>query len=170
MLNKQPTRKANRLHDYDYSSNGAYFITICTKDRQAILWDEGYLAQENVGEAAYSLPQIILSPTGEMVQKIVLNIPDVYKHVSVDAYVIMPNHIHMIILLQKDGTPWAASPTISISKIINSFKTITSKQYGRPLWQRSFHDHIIRGQKDYDKIKEYIHSNPLQWQNDYYHE
>jgi REP element-mobilizing transposase RayT len=167
MLTKQPTRKANRLHDYNYSSNGAYFITICTKDRALILWDEEYL---NVGEAAYSLPQIILSPIGQMVQTILLNIPDVYKNVFVDAYVIMPNHIHMIILLQEDETPWASPPTISISKIINSFKTLTSKQYGQSLWQRSFHDHIIRGQKDYDKIKEYILSNPLQWQNDCYHE
>jgi REP element-mobilizing transposase RayT len=166
MMNKLPYRKQNRLVEYDYSNSGAYFITICTKDRDLILWDEEYL---NVGEAAYSLPQIILSPIGEMVQKIVLNIPDVYKNVSVDAYVIMPNHIHMIILLQEDGTPWAASPTISISKIINSFKTITSKQYGQSLWQRSFYDHIIRDQKDYDKIKEYIHSNPLQWQNDCYY-
>jgi REP element-mobilizing transposase RayT len=77
----------------------------------------------------------------------------------------MPNHIHLII--QNDnGTMWASSPTQSISQKIKSFKTLVTKEIGHNIFQRSFHDHIIRGEKDYLKIWNYIDTNPQKWQQD----
>ncbi|MBE7012486.1 MAG: hypothetical protein E7416_00190 [Ruminococcaceae bacterium] len=76
----------------------------------------------------------------------------------------MPNHIHLIIFLY--GTMRASSPTKNIETIIRSFKTMVTKEIGNSIWQRSFHDHIIRGEKDYRKIWEYIDTNPLKWELD----
>ena len=81
-----------------------------------------------------------------------------------DKYVIMPNHIHMIIFLH--GTMRASSPTKNIERIIQSFKILVTKEIGDGIWQRSFHDHIIRGDVDYHKIWEYIDTNVLRWEKD----
>jgi len=162
------TRKPNRLHDYDYSKNGAYFITICTKNRMEILGNI-------VGDDAHIVPTIIQhSEYGEVVKKYIENISVLYDDVNVDNYVIMPNHVHLIIVLhnsQNNGTMWASSPTkqIGIPQIIRSMKTMITKKIGFPLWQRSYHDHIIRNQKDYNRIYEYIQNNPKTWANDCFH-
>ena len=87
-----------------------------------------------------------------------------YENVTVDKYVIMPNHIHMTIFL--DGTMRASSPTKNIKTIVRSFKTMATKEIGYSIWQRSYHDHIIRGEKDYQKIWEYIDTNPSKWEFD----
>ena len=82
----------------------------------------------------------------------------------------MPNHIHLIIQID-NGTMWASSPTKQpqsnkVSNIVRSIKTLTTKEIGKPIFQRSFHDHIIRGENDYLKIWNYIDTNPSKWKDD----
>ncbi len=96
--------------------------------------------------------------------KYINNINIKYENIKVDKYVIMPNHIHMIIFI--NGTMKASSPTENISTIIRSFKTMVKKKAGYSIWQRSYHDHIIRGENDYRKIWEYIDTNVIKWKLD----
>ena len=147
-----PIRKPNRLKEYDYGTNGAYFITICTKDRKRILCDI-------VGGDAHIVPK----PYGRIVEKYIRNVPEIEK------YVIMPNHIHMIIRID-NGTMWASSPTNKVANIVRSLKTLTTKEIGKPIFQRFYHDHIIRNERDYEEIWQYIDTNPLKWSLDKYYE
>ncbi|MEG1445965.1 MAG: transposase [Ruthenibacterium sp.] len=159
-----PKRKPNRLKNYDYSQNGVYFITICIKDRQELL------GKIIVGDDAHIVPHIELSQYGMVVEKYMNGI------IGINKYVIMPNHIHMMIVIDErkngtmwadSGTMWASSPTgQSISQLIKSFKTLVTKEIGFSLWQRSFHDHIIRNEQEYLKIWKYIDSNPQKWEED----
>lgn len=160
---KQPVRKRNRIENYDYSSPGAYFITICTRDRKPILWSESQF--KLVGEAI-SLPQnqVPLSATGEIVKASIEGIPVYYPAVSVTDYVIMPNHIHMVLHLEDLCGRLIASPTVST--VVGQLKRRVSLLAREKIWQRSFHDHVIRDYKDYEKIGEYIHNNPLNWEKD----
>ncbi|MBP3337499.1 MAG: transposase [Clostridia bacterium] len=150
-------RKPTRLKGYDYSTPGAYFITICVKDRKQLL-------SKIVGADSHIVPKNYLSNCGLICDKYINNINNKYENVTVDKYVIMPNHIHLIIFLH--GTMKASSPTKNIETIIRSFKTLVTKEIGYSIWQRSYHDHIIRGEKDYQKIWEYINTNPLKWESD----
>ena len=154
---KLPKRKPTRLNGYDYSTPGTYFLTICVKDRKQLL-------SKIVGDDAYIVPQNNLSEIGLICDKYINNINIKYENVTVDKYVIMPNHIHLIIFLH--GTMRASSPTKSIESIIRSFKTLVTKEIGNSIWQRSYHDHIIRGEKEYRKIWEYIDTNPIKWESD----
>ena len=159
-----PRRKPNRLKDYDYSQNGAYFVTICTKNQREIL---GTVV---VGDAALGVPFVKLSKHGEIVKIFIENISNTNRNVFVPQYVIMPNHVHLILIVEfenADGTPRAASPTKAlIPKIINALKGLSSKKTGVSLWQRSYHDHIIRNEADYCRITEYIENNPAHWNED----
>lgn len=156
-------RKRNRLEDRDYSLDGYYFITICVKDRWPIL-----CRGEHRSPVESPMP---LSEVGEFVQQGIEQIPTRYPTVRVDKYVIMPNHIHMILVLcGKDGrTMCAPTPNPSISSIIKMLKEYVTKSLGYSIWQKSFHDHIIRGESDYLRIREYIETNPAKWQEDIYY-
>ncbi len=154
-----PKRKPTRLKDYDYSSNGAYFVTICTHNKQKILCDI-------VGEGALDVPKIILSNEGKIVEKYILSTNNIIN-LSVDKYVIMPNHIHLILTVENNGTSKAPSPTNNIiSHSISTFKRFVNKDIGYNIFQRSFHDHIIRDERDYLKIWNYIDTNPQKWNED----
>ena len=148
-------RKSNRLKEYDYSANGAYFITICTKSKECIL-------SKIVGEGLCALPQNELTPIGQEVEKAIKYIDETYPHASVDNYVIMPNHVHLIISLNSTG----GHGDPPLQGIIGRFKSYTTHKYTRPLWQRSYHDHIIRSDEDYAKVWEYIEHNALKWEQD----
>ncbi|MBR7114036.1 MAG: transposase, partial [Firmicutes bacterium] len=150
-----PQRKRNRLKSYDYSTPGAYFITVCTKERQNLLW-------ENVGASNARPPQIVLSEYGQTVEAVIQRINRYYPSVSVENYTIMPNHIHLLLQVHETngGRPLVA-PTIS--QIVQQLKGQISKQLGSSIWQRSFHDHIIRSDADYRMIWEYIDTNPQKW-------
>ena len=151
-----PKRKPTRLKGYDYSTPGAYFVTICTHSRQSIL------SNVIVGEGLCALPQNILTPIGIEIEKSIQYINDNYIGISIDKYVIMPNHIHLIVSSDNsggDGTP-------PLQNIIGQLKSYTTNKYGNTLWQRSYHDHIIRGDKDYQKIWEYIDTNVIRWEKD----
>ena len=154
-------RKPNRIKDYDYSQNGAYFITICTNGRRKIL---GTIAC--AGEDIHDIPSVNLSKYGEIVKGFIESIPEVYPVAKVPLYAIMPDHVHLIISIdcENDGeTPRAASPTkMLIPKIVNSLKGLSSKKAGFSLWQRSYSDHVIRDYADFCRIEEYIFTNPFQ--------
>ena len=146
-------RKTNRICEYDYSRNGAYFITICTHERRKIL-------SEIVGDDAHIVPK----PYGCIVEKYICNVPEIEK------YVIMPDHIHMIIRLD-DGSMWASTPTTNhtrlqhsrVASIVRSIKVLVTKEIGRSIFQRSYYDHVIRNQRDYDEVWQYIENNPRKW-------
>ena len=104
------------------------------------------------------MPHIRLSETGRIAERYLKTIP------GIDKYVIMPNHIHLIIRI--DGPMWASAPTKSIATYIRSFKILVTKEVGRSIFQRSYHDHIIRGDRDYEMIWEYIENNPAKWEED----
>ena len=140
-----------------------------------------------------------LSKRGTVVEEAINSIPTHYKNVIVDKYVIMPNHIHLILTIQNNisngrlviaptttestngrlviaptttestNRRLVIAPTTTVSTIIKELKRYVSKQIGFSIWQKSFHDHIIRNEEDYIRIAEYIESNPANWQEDRYH-
>ena len=170
MLN---SRKLNRLKNYDYSSNGLYFVTICTQNRIQCLSEIIIVNDNIVGNAALGVPHVILTEYGKIVNDNIRKINEIYRYVSVIKYVVMPDHIHMILFVSDHednvgGTPRAAFPTKSVSQIINALKSISTKQIGFSIWQKSFHDHIIRSEAELREIWQYIDNNPINWANDIY--
>ena len=150
-----PKRKPTRLKEYDYSTPGAYFITICTHNRECILSDIVV-----VGEGLRALPINNLKAIGNEIEQSIQYINNNYNGVKIDKYVIMPNHIHLILIL--DGSGGHGNPPLQ--NVIGQLKSYTTNKFGKVLWQRSFHDHIIRGKEDYNKIWEYIDTNVLKWE------
>ena len=155
-----PNRKANRLTEYDYSQPGAYFVTICAKEKRKIF-------SEIVGGGALDAPQSRLTQIGEIVDAYIQstnNIPDV----TVEKYVIMPNHIHMILMVKANGGPSKApAPTNAIiPHAISTFKRFCNRKIGENVFQRSYHDHVIRNNVDYLKVWNYIDTNPATWEED----
>lgn len=152
-----PERKTNRLPDYDYSQNGAYFVTICTQDRKKIL-------SEIVGDG-FPVPK----PIGKIAEEYIRQISEKYLAVTVDRSVIMPDHIH--ILLRIDKGAGDSPPTLG--NIIAWYKYQVTKQVnlrintqGEKVFQRSYYDHVIRNQRDYDEVWQYIENNPRKWLRD----
>jgi len=143
-------RKPNRLENFDYSQNGAYFITICAKDRKPIL-------------SAVGANCVRPTKIGTVIENEINRISSIYDSVSIDKYVIMPNHIHLLIRLDNNGRTQFA-PTIS--RIIKQFKGSVTKQLGESIWQKSFYDHIIRDEYDYLAKWKYIDDNPAKWAED----
>ena len=159
-----PIRKQNRLKNYDYSSAGAYFITICTKDKKALFWNKNQ--PDFVGEdIILPLDSVNLSPYGKIVEEAIKALSKHYTHIEVLQYVVMPNHIHMILYVSYDNGRIISSPT-SILTAVGQMKRYISKKLGEKVWQRSFHDHIIRDKRDYEKISKYMYENPMKWQYD----
>lgn len=154
-------RKPTRLKGYDYSATGAYFITICTKGKKQIL-------SRIVGDGVLDVPKNILTSYGKIADNYINQMDVFYNNVSVDKYIIMPNHIHLLLIVaENNGTSRTPSHTNSVvSKFVGTFKRFCNKDYGENIWQRSFNDHIIRGENDYLKIWEYINSNTLKWKQD----
>lgn len=165
-----PKRKANRLKDYDYSQPGCYFITICTKEKRHILSSVGRNPEMDVGRADPGAPQVRLSQFGRIVEKYIRFIPAAYDTVTVDQYVIMPNHIHLLLRIHggESGAPGSARPTPLIPRIVAALKRFSNQEAGLQLWQTSYHDHIIRNDADYLRVWNYISTNPAKWREDYY--
>ena len=157
-----PKRKPNRIPHFDYSTPGAYFITICTQDKLPLLCTI-------VGGGARDAPDVRLSRSGEIVQKYILSgnrIPGVI----VEKYVIMPNHIHLILLVDagaRTGTSRAPSPTNAVvPHFVSTLKRFCHRDIGKKIFQRSYHDHVIRNEASYLKIWQYIDTNPIRWTAD----
>ena len=138
-----PTRKQNRLSDFDYSLPGAYFITICTKDRRNLFWKDS--------RAQLNTPQdVVLSHWGTIVASAVEQIPKHYPAISVDRYVVMPNHVHLLLQIHTDPRG-RVIPAPPISIVVQQLKGYCTKQIGASIWQKLFHDHVVRNEKDYTK-------------------
>ena len=166
-----PKRKPTRLRSYDYFACGAYFITICVQDRKELL------SKIIVGDGVLDVPINTLTGCGKIADKYINQMNDYYDHIDVENYVIMPNHIHLLLrILECDnhganGTSRTPSPTNSIiASFVSTFKRFFNKAYGENIWQRSFHDHIIRNEEDYMKIWEYIDTNTIRWELDCFHD
>lgn len=166
-------RRSIRLKNYDYSQPGAYFITICTHNRQCLF-----------GEIVNG--EMVLNEYGEIAKQCWLEIPVHFPHVQLDEFVIMPNHVHGIIIvgsrhaltlqiavppqqIEQFGKPTHGS----IPTIIRSYKSACTKQINiihqspaNPVWQRNYYEHIIRNENELDSIREYIINNPLKWSFD----
>ena len=164
MQNGLPNRKITRLKDFEYNEDGAYFITICTKNRCCIL-------SQIVGTSVADGPQIKLTEYGEIANKYIKQLNDFYDYLSVESYVIMPNHIHILLLLNKNehGPSRTPVPTVQnsiVSKFISTFKRFCNKEIGENIWQYRSFDHVVRNSEDYNEIQKYIYNNPLRWQYD----
>ena len=139
-----------------YDENGAYFITICTLDKANRFWSVG---------AANRRPPECLSPMGRVAAEKIRMIEVLHEAVHVDHYVVMPNHVHLLLRIENGGRRIAA-PTIM--SVINQYKGAVSKAVGQSVWQKSFHDHVVRDDEDYRRIWEYIDANPGKWTEDRY--
>ncbi|MDR0992338.1 MAG: transposase [Ruminococcus sp.] len=143
-------RRLTRRTGFDYSANGRYFVTVCSQDG-ALIFSE--INEEGV---------LILSEIGEIVKSEIERVSSIYSGVTVEKYVIMPNHIHIIIAVKTSTDE--ITPTIS--RIIQQWKGSITKTLGYSIWQRSFHDHIIMNTHEYEVISDYIENNPKKWRDD----
>ena len=164
-------RRSIRLKHYDYSQADAYFITICTYKKQHLL-----------GEIIDGIMN--LNEFGEIVEKEWLKSAEIRKNIELDAYAIMPNHLHGIIIICRgepmarltenhskyENEPKAISKPNTIGSIIGQFKSVVTKKLKNKLsnwgWQRNYYEHIIRDEKDLERIRKYIEMNALNWQYD----
>ena len=156
-------RRTTRLQEYDYSTPGAYFLTLCTQDRRCLL-------SRIVGTGVPDVPNIELLPYGKVAVKYLHQLNDFYEHLSVESYVIMPNHIHILLMIRNNGPSRTPVPTAlqnsTISRFLSTFKRFCNKECGKNIWQSRSYDHIIRDQADFDRHLKYIYENPFKWEED----
>jgi putative transposase len=172
----RPQRRSIRLKNYDYSQGGSYFITICINDHRCLL-----------GSIINGTMQF--SSLGESVQEFWLTMPLHFPNVILDDFVVMPNHLHGILTLSDYAGAACCAPTKesgtshtmsmrklaphSLPVIIRSYKSAVTKRFNEwrktsriPIWQRGYYEHIIRNESELNRIREYIHNNPLKWDLD----
>ena len=143
-------RKSPRIPQYDYSTPNYYFITICTHNKDCIFGTPGQL-----------------NDYGKIAEQSLLKIPDLFSSVRIEKYFIMPNHIHAIFVLEESKSQNANNLAVILGQYkMTVTKKIRSMDPDKKVWQRSFHDHIIRNLKSFEKIWLYIENNPLKWEDD----
>lgn len=179
------TRKKVRIKDYDYATPGAYFVTICTLDRQSLFGD--------VGAGPCAGPQMVLNDIGKMVGSVWKKIPERFPQITLDEFIIMPNHIHGIIWIQNYamnfnvGAPLVGArdadsragtrPAPTLGAIVGAFKSISTVEFirgirtqkwtgAKKIWQRGYHERIIRNETELFETRKYITQNPLKWHLD----
>ncbi len=147
-------RRSIRLKGYDYSSPGAYFVTMCTQNRECLFWDNRN-------------DKIVLSSMGLIAKRAWLDLPRHHAHAKLDAFCIMPDHVHGIIVLQYEGMEHHHG----LPEIIRAFKSFSARRInaarhtpGVPVWQRNYYEHIIRDQDEWQRIRDYILANPRNWE------
>jgi putative transposase len=154
-------RRSLRLDGYDYAQAGAYFVTVCTQNRMCLFGDivDGVMR---------------LNDAGRMVRSVWEGLPDRFAGMELDAFVVMPNHVHGIITFVGAGLALpeekgAASSAPTLGDVVRAFKSMSAIHINRllrrsgPLWQRNYYEHVIRNERELAKIREYIATNPLKW-------
>ncbi|MBR3692092.1 MAG: transposase [Clostridia bacterium] len=157
-------RKHPRLKDSDYAAGGAYFVTVCTHVKAKTL---GSVVGRGLAPA---VPR--LTDCGRIVEQQLLDLENRFKHIKVDKYVIMPNHVHVIFIVMPAAA--GASPRPTVSDVICAWKSLSARRCKtegkcQKLWQSSFYDHIIRDENDYLTRWNYIDTNPARWAEDEYY-
>lgn len=171
---EQGKRRSVRLRDHDYRSSGAYFIIICTHDRR-----------RSLGEVVDGA--VILSADGKIVEQCWLRLPKLFPWVELDKYVVMPNHLHGIIIgtgnasdsvaVASPDAPAHGTVPGSVGAVIQSFKSISARRVNlirkrrgdqNPLWQQNYYEHVIRNDKSLSEVRDYIDANPYNWDYDEY--
>jgi putative transposase len=149
-------RQPPRLVDYDYSSGGAYFVTICTARRASFF-------------GSVLDGQMDLSPAGQLVDAVWQSLPRRFPGVFTDAFIVMPNHVHGIVILDP---PDDASSRPSLAWVIRTFKTESTHEVRKVLlsfgWQSNYYEHVVRNEHALQAIREYIENNPAKWEIDEY--
>ena len=173
-------RRSIRLKGYDYSGTGAYFVTICTQDRECFF--------EDIVDG-----EMRLNDAGIMVRDVWHKIPEHFPYTDIDEFLVMPNHVHGIIVIvgaplvgaHSSGTVdhdtknrAGTSPAPTLGDVVGTFKSITTHQYvdgvrrknwpafkGK-LWQRNYYEHIIRDEEEIERVRKYILENPAKWAED----
>jgi REP element-mobilizing transposase RayT len=138
-------RRRLRLEGFDYATAGAYFVTVCTRDRRCVL---GHVADG----------RFVSSATGRLVREALEGIGAYYDGVELDSFVVMPNHVHFILLLD-----WTTLRVPAIPAVVGAFKARASRRVGVSLWQRSYHDRVVRDERELTALREYIQQNPTRW-------
>ena len=156
-----PDRKRQRLKSFDYSTPGCYFVTILTRKRQMLFWSNGEI-----------------NKLGKIVEKKICELPQHFRFIKIDNFVIMPDHIHLLVTIGCDALPKSDEILFkdlrkqinypNLSDIIGSLKSYSTKEIHQlypelQIWHKSFYDHIITNQKDYDETWDYIEANPIRW-------
>ena len=129
------------------------------------------LSTIRVGGGAFDAPVVKLSVIGQTIENEIIRMNGIYSNIKVTDYVIMPNHIHLIIMVRNNGRSEAPAPTRAnsfIPRYISTLKRFTNKKCGIDIWQRSYYDHIIRDEMDYIEKRNYIDTNPASWAKDEY--
>ena len=160
MDNSLPKRKHPRLDHYDYSSLGAYFVTVCTQNRRCLL--------SRIVGRGLAPAEIQYTAYGQIAKDQLWLLEQRFPSLKIDQYVIMPNHIHMILVLEEAA---GVNPRPTITNIVCAYKSLVTRQCMllQPidkLFQTSFYEHVIRGREDYNEIAEYIVNNPKKWELD----
>ena len=158
-----PKRKHPRLDDYDYSSAGLYFITICTHNRKCIF---SKIVGRGLAPAESDEIRTEYKLYGKIAENQLLSLKNRYPSLKIYAYVIMPNHIHLIIN-PAFGTA-GASPRPTVMDIICTYKSLTTRECKKAymtdkVFQTSFYEHIIRSKEEYEETLKYIYDNPAHW-------
>lgn len=167
----KPKRKQIRLSEYDYSSAGVYFVTICTYENRRILSDI-------IVGAIHESPAagVQLTAAGNVVLQVLQSLPHRFPELQIDHYVIMPNHVHLLLRITEERALREAplqDKRSLLSKAVGFLKTNSSKEIHRMdpdliVWQRSYYEHIVRNEQDYQEIWRYIEGNPGKWTEDKY--
>lgn len=176
MISIYYNRKLNRIKDYDYSQNGYYYITICTHNREEILGN----IKSNSNKLQYSFNDIVVNLTniGKLVEQEILNTNIIRNNIKINNYIIMPNHVHMIIEINNPKGTLQRAPTVhkfgdsisnSIPIIVGHIKGAVTKNINKEhisnhnIWQRNYYEHIIRTDVEYLEICKYMVENPLRY-------
>ena len=163
-MDELKNRKTTRLKGADYNRNVVVFLTICTKERRCIL-------SRVVGTGVLDGPEIKLTEYGQIAEKYIKQLNDFYNDLSVERYVIMPNHIHILLWVKgkengPSGTPVPTAQNSIPARFVSTFKRFCNKEYGENIWQYRSNDHIIRNREDYEEHVKYIYENPIRWYYD----
>ncbi|MGQ9689180.1 MAG: transposase [Desulfobaccales bacterium] len=158
-------RQSLRLPDYDYSHQGAYFVTTCVKDKKPLF-------------AKILNGEMVSNENGSLVLDTWNKLPAHYPHIALDAFMVMPNHVHDILMIVEEndqpvGAGLKPAPTKPLSEVVRAFKTFSARAInlrrgasGQPVWQRGYYEHVIRNETSLNRIRDYIATNPLRWHLD----